>query len=191
MKWKAAQKRARSWLTARTISGQVLAWTARSYRRLAVSSTWEQPCARMAPAQQKSASELPQQWQQWPDKSGSGGAAASTLQASSSSASLFSLQPTSTAVKQGPFVLTDKKDPGLRKQTDGGTSPHLLLGALDQWLGAEQGQPPLDHRNHFWQLSREGNLHGLIMSCTMTASPRPFFKIKTFLIICSCFLLFS
>ena len=25
-------------------------------------STWEQPCAKMAPAQQKSASELPQQW---------------------------------------------------------------------------------------------------------------------------------
>ena len=28
--------------------------------------TWEQPCARMASAQQKS-SGLPQQWQQWPD----------------------------------------------------------------------------------------------------------------------------
>ena len=32
-----------------------------------VSSTWEQPCAGMAPAQQRSASGLPQQWQQWPD----------------------------------------------------------------------------------------------------------------------------
>ena len=84
-----------------------------------------------------------------------------------------------------------EKDPGFWDQVPEETSPHLLLGALDQWLGAEQGQPPLDHRNHFWQLSREGNLHGLIMSCTMTASPRPFFKIKTFLIICSCFLLFS
>ena len=29
------------------------------------SSTWEQPCAKMAPAQQKSASGLPQQRQQW------------------------------------------------------------------------------------------------------------------------------
>ena len=28
-------------------------------------STWEQPCAKMAPAQQKSASGLPQQRQQW------------------------------------------------------------------------------------------------------------------------------
>ena len=32
-----------------------------------ISFKWEQPCARIAPAQQKSASGLPQQWQQWPD----------------------------------------------------------------------------------------------------------------------------
>ena len=32
------------------------------------------------------------------------------------------------------------------------------------------------HRTLFWQLSRDGNLHGLDISLTMTASPKPSFR---------------
>ena len=35
-----------------------------------------------------------------------------------------------------------EKDPGLRNQMPVGTSPHLLLGAQDQWLVVEQDQLP-------------------------------------------------
>ena len=33
------------------------------------------------------------------------------------------------------------------------------------------------HRNLFWQLSRDGNVHGLVMLHAMTASPKPSFKV--------------
>ena len=57
--WKLAQKRARLWPTARTTSVQLLAWTARRYRRRSISSMWSNS-AKLAHAQQKSASILPQ-----------------------------------------------------------------------------------------------------------------------------------
>ena len=48
---------------------------------------------------------------------------------------------------------------------------------MAQRLGAEHNQLPLwVHKNLSWQLSRDGNLHGLGMSHTKTASPKPSFK---------------
>ena len=49
------------------------------------------------------------------------------------------------------------------------TSAEALLVALQScrmWV----------HRNLFWQLSRDGSLHGSGMSHAMTASPKPFFR---------------
>ena len=47
------------------------------------------------------------------------------------------------AVKHGPCLLTlNKKDPGCWNQVSEETFPHLLLGAQDQRLGAEQGPLP-------------------------------------------------
>ena len=44
-------------------------------------------------------------------------------------------------------------------------------------MGCRAGSTSLwVHRNLFWQLSRDGNLHGLGMSHTTTASPKPSFK---------------
>ena len=49
------------------------------------------------------------------------------------------------AVKHGNYLLIlNKKDPGLRNQVPEETSPHLLLGAQDQRLGAEQDQLPFE-----------------------------------------------
>ena len=44
------------------------------------------------------------------------------------------------AVKYGPclLILTKKKDPGVRNQVPEETSPHPLLGAQDQRLGADK-----------------------------------------------------
>ena len=75
------------------------------------------------------------------------------------------------AMKHGPclLLLTEKrkgkkkKDSGFRNQVHEETSPHLLLGAQDQKLGAEQDQLPC------------GNLHGLGMSHVITASQNPSF----------------
>ena len=48
---------------------------------------------------------------------------------------------------------------------------------MAQRLGAEHNQLPLwVHKNLSWQLSRDGNLHGLGMSHTKTASPKPYFR---------------
>ena len=67
--------------------------------------------------------------------------------ASSSCASLVSPPSSSMAVKHGNYLLIlNKKDPGLRNQVPEETSPHLLLGAQDQWLGAEQDQLPCGAR---------------------------------------------
>ena len=46
------------------------------------------------------------------------------------------------AVKDGPCLLTEKKDPGLQNQMSEETSLRLLLRAQDQQLGAEQDQLP-------------------------------------------------
>ena len=54
---------------------------------------------------------------------------------------------------------------------------HLLFGAQDQRLSAEQDQLPLwVHRNLFWQLARDRNLHGSGMPHAMTASPKTSFR---------------
>ena len=45
-------------------------------------------------------------------------------------------------VKHGLCLLTLKKDPGFQNQVHEETSPYLLPGAQDQWLGAEQDQLP-------------------------------------------------
>ena len=46
------------------------------------------------------------------------------------------------ALKDGPCLLTEKKDPGLQNQMSEETSLCLLLRAQDQQLGAEQDQLP-------------------------------------------------
>ena len=101
------------------------------------SSTWEQPYARMPPAQQQSAPE----WQQWPDKTGSAGATPPASQASSSCTSLLSPSSSSVAVKHGPCLLAlEKKDPSFQIQVAEETSSHFLFGVQDQRLSAEQDQ---------------------------------------------------
>ena len=48
------------------------------------------------------------------------------------------------------------------------TRPTIWCGASPTSLGV--------HRNLFWQLSRDGNLHGLGMLHTMITSPKPSFR---------------
>ena len=60
--------------------------------------------------------------------------------ASSSSTSLLSSPASSTAVTQGLCLLTEKLNPGFRKQVHLETSLHLLHGAQDQSLGTEQDE---------------------------------------------------
>ena len=81
-------------------------------------------------------------------------------------------------MKQGPSLLTleKKKDPGFRNQVHGETSSHLPLGAQDQRLGARLTSLWV-HRNLFWQLSRDGVLHGSGMSHATTVSSKPSFKV--------------
>ena len=43
---------------------------------------------------------------------------------------------------KGPCLLTEQKGPGFRKQVSEEASPHLLLRAQDQRLGAKQDQLP-------------------------------------------------
>ena len=59
---------------------------------------------------------------------------------SSNSTDLLLPPSSSVAVKHGPCLLALKKDPGFRNQVPEETSLHLLLGAQDQRLGAEQDQ---------------------------------------------------
>ena len=69
-----------------------------------------------------------------------------------------------------------KKDPGFQNWVPEETFPHLLLGAQNQWLDAEQDQLPCGSTgNLFWQMSRDRNLHGLGLSNAMTAFPKPSF----------------
>ena len=60
---------------------------------------------------------------------------------SSMSTSLSLSQSSFIAVKHGPCLpILKKTDPGFRNQVPEETSPHLLFGAQDQRLGAEQDQ---------------------------------------------------
>ena len=119
----------------------------------------------------ESVSGLHQQWQQWPDEIGSGGATPSALQAISDSASLLSPPSSSTAVKDGPCLLTLEKriqafeTKCLRKLLRISYSEHKTgCGARSTSL--------LIHMNLFRKLPSEGNFHGLGMSYDTTASPR-------------------
>ena len=58
------------------------------------------------------------------------------------------------------------------------TSPHPLLGAQDQRLGAEQDQPPCGSTEASSGNCREtGNLHGPSVSHATTASPKPSLRV--------------
>ena len=80
------------------------------------------------------------------------------------------------AVKHGPCLLTEKTDPGYQNQVHKETPMHLLLGAQDERQGAEQDQLPSGSTGIFWQLSRDGKLHGSGMSHATKASPKPSFR---------------
>ena len=80
-----------------------------------------------------------------------------------------------------PTLLADseKRDPGFKNQGPDETSPHLLLGAQGQRLGAGQGQllcGPTE--TSFWQLSEDGNLHGsgTTRHDSLSNSPKPFLR---------------
>ena len=99
--------------------------------------------------QQKSASRSPQQWLNriWPSNTISFASNFMYMSFVVASSSCF------LAERYEHCLLIDKKnDPGFRDQGPEEMSLHLLLGAQDQWLGAEQ-----DHRNILWQLSKEGH----------------------------------
>ena len=69
---------------------------------------------------------------------------------------------------------SEKKDPGFQNHVQEETSPYLLLGAQDSVTGCSARSTSLwVHRHLFWQLSRDGNLHGSGMSHATTASPKP------------------
>ena len=113
MELKPAQKRAWKWPNSTNAVVQVLAWIARGQRRWPVLSTLGQPCARMAPALQKSASGLPQQWQQWRDQTGSGEAIPDS-EASSSCTGILQSPSSSMAVRHGPCFLSEKRTQAFR-----------------------------------------------------------------------------
>ena len=89
--------------------------------------------------------------------------------ASSSSTNLLPPPSSSTAVKHEPCLLTLKKGSRLSKPSAWGNfsiSPTWRARSTFLWI----------HRNIFWQLSREENLHGPGMSHAMTASPKQSFR---------------
>ena len=54
---------------------------------------------------------------------------------------------------------------------------HIYYLSIGPRIGCGARSAPLwVQRNLFWQLSRDGNLHGLSMSHAMTASPKPSFR---------------
>ena len=70
-----------------------------------------------------------------------------------------------------------KKDPGFRNQVPEETSPHLLLGAQDQRLGAEQDQLPCGSTGNCSGICQETETCiGSGMSHAITASPKLSFR---------------
>ena len=72
-----------------------------------------------------------------------------------------------------------KKDPGFWNEESDETSSNLLLGAQDPgpMTGCRARSTSLwVHMNLFWQLSRDGYMHGSGMSYAMTASQKPFLR---------------
>ena len=87
--------------------------------------------------------------------------------------SLLSHTSSSMTVRHGPCLLTEekKKVPDFRNQMLEEASPRLLLGAQDQWLGAEQDQlSSRSTRTSSGNCQRHRNLHGSSMSLAGTAS---------------------
>ena len=78
------------------------------------------------------------------------------------------------AVTHGPCLLTEKKDPGLRKQVHEETSPNLLLGAQDQRLGAENY--PVGPQEPLLATVKRGKLALFGHVTPTTASPKPSFR---------------
>ena len=102
---------------------------------------------------------------------------ASALHANSSSTSLLSPRSSVVAVKHGPYLLSLKRkiqafETKCRRKLllspTWSTGPRTGCGARSTSLWV--------HRNLFWQLPRDGNLHGSGMSHDTTASPKPFFR---------------
>ena len=131
----------------------------------------------MAPAQQKYASKLPQQWQQWQDRIWQ----CNTVSFGSNFKmyALFSchlhLIP---AVKHEPCLLTMKK----KRSRLSRPSARGNFSAFPTWItkpttgcGARSASLWV-HRSLVWLLSRDGNLHGSGMSHVTTTSPNPFFR---------------
>ena len=120
----------------------------------------------MAPAQQKSESGLPQRWQHWPDQTGPGGATPSALRASSSFTIFLSPPSSTTAVKHGPCLLTLEK----RIQVFETKCMRKLLRV--SYLEHKTNDWVRSKINFFWQLSRDGNLHGSGVTHATTASSK-------------------
>ena len=83
-----------------------------------------------------------------------------------------------TAVKHGPCSLTEKKK-GIQAFETKYMGKLLGISYLEHrtndWVQRRTASLWV-HRNLFWQLSRDGNLHGSGMSHTMTDSPEPSFR---------------
>ena len=71
---------------------------------------------------------------------------------------------------------SEKKDPGLRNHAPEKTSLHLLFEhKTNDWMQSELNFI-VGPRDLFWQLSRDGNLHGSGMSHATTPSPKSSFR---------------
>ena len=80
------------------------------------------------------------------------------------------------AVKHGPCLLTEKKIQAFKTECQRKLL-HIYYLSIGPKIGCGARSAPLwVQRNLFWQLSRDGNLHGLSMSHAMTASPKPSFR---------------
>ena len=129
-------------------------------------------CSRMAPAQQKPASELPKQRQGWPDKAGSWEVSfTEKVQVVQVSCHLHT--PLGVWDKDHARWLWEM-DPGFWGRMPEETPPYLLPGAKDQWLGVEQTQlpcRPTETPSNFQETeTRMIELHA------MAASPKPSFR---------------
>ena len=56
------------------------------------------------------------------------------------------------------------------------TSPHLLLGTQDQWLGAEQDQLPCGPTGTSFGSCQEMDICMVQLLCIMPVPPKPFFR---------------
>ena len=95
----------------------------------------------------------------------------------SSSSSLLPPPSSSVAVKHEPCLLTLRKGSRPSKQSAWGNFSACPTWSTRPMTGCGARSTPLwVHRNLFWKLSRDGNLHGLSTSLVTTASPKPSFR---------------